>query len=105
MTLDDNYKKEEDYCDTNTASSGQVYPGQVFLFLFKATVKLLAIDQEKEINEIWRELDGDQNRLQDIIKEYKKHEGPRGDSGRYGIKKLYEAFKLRFPELDNAQPN
>lgn len=100
--LEDNYKQEEDYCDTNTAKDGEVYPGQVFLFLFKASVKLLAIDQEKEIDKIWCELDGAQNRLQDIIKEYKKHEGHRGDSGRYGIEKLYEAFRLRFPDLPDA---
>lgn len=105
--LNGNYKKKngEDFSDTYTEGGRQVFPGQVFLSLFKSTVKLLVIDQEKEIDEIWRELDGDQNRLQDIIKDYKEYKEDKADSGVYGIKKLYKAFELRFPELANTQQN
>lgn len=102
FNLDMKEPKGENYEET----SGQVYPPEVFLTLYKAAVKLLAIAQNKDIATIW--IDSDHN-LDEIFCRYKNNSNVKNDdfqptdqqieNGAFRIIELRKAFE-GFPEYD-----
>jgi len=102
--LNDNYKaryaEEEDFTDTYSARSRQVYSPQIFFKFFKIAVRLLevkAIAKHKNNDETW------ENVLTGMLNQFNTK--PLNKMGEDKIVILYDAFeKMLAPISDEAHP-